>query len=162
VAGVPDLNDDARGDILIGAPGDSPGASPAKSGRAYLYSGKTGVYLRTFFSPNFQAGGEFGTVVSAVNDATGDSRGDVIVSAPDETVAGLADAGRVYVFNGNTGALYRTIISPNNQEGGHFGAGMNGTPDVNFNWRGDVLVGAPEEKFGAGPAKSGRAYIVRN
>lgn len=162
VSGIPDLNGDARGDIVIGAPGDAPGVSPARSGRAYVYSGATGVFLRTLFSPNNQLNGEFGRVVVGLMDATHDGRGEVIVSAPGEKVGTLAGAGRVYVYNGATFALFRALESPNVEAGAQFGAAAAAVPDVNFNATGEVLAGAPLENPGTAPANSGRAYLFRN
>lgn len=162
VSGIPDLSGDARGDLVIGAPGDAPGVSPARSGRAYVYSGATGVFLRTLFSPNNQLNGEFGKVVAGLTDATGDGRGEVIVSGPGERVGTLAAAGRVYVFNGVGFSIFRTLESPNVEAGAQFGAAAAAVPDVNFNSTGEVLAGAPLENPGTAPANAGRAYLFRN
>ncbi len=42
VAGVPDTDGDGRGDLLVGAYREDPGASPTDAGRAYLFSGAAG------------------------------------------------------------------------------------------------------------------------
>ena len=45
VAGVSDLDGDGRGDLLIGADSEAPGASPYWAGRAYVFSGAGGAVL---------------------------------------------------------------------------------------------------------------------
>jgi hypothetical protein len=162
VAGVPDANGDGRGDILIGAPGDSPGSSPSRSGRAYLYSGATGVYLRSLSPPKPLLNAEFGYSLAALADITGDSRGDVAIAAPRDASSGLAEAGRVFVFNGSTGALFRTIAPPHPEVQGRFGWSIGVVPDVSGNSRPELVLGAPLEDPGTAPSGSGAAYIVRN
>lgn len=162
VSGIANVNGDTRGDIIIGAPGDSPGNSPANCGRAYMYSGANQVYIRTLASPNQITGGEFGRVVAGTTDCTGDVFGDVFVSGPFETVNLQAKAGRVYVFSGASGSVFKTLTSPNNEIEGWFGYGMSPIPPPSFNLRPGVLVGAPQEDPGATPPESGRAYIYRN
>src|SRR5690606_38824236 len=46
VAGVPDLDGDGRGDLLISAPGEDAGGV-YRPGRAYVFSGATGAPLHT-------------------------------------------------------------------------------------------------------------------
>ncbi len=52
VAGVPDADGDGRGDLLIGARREEPGSTPEDTGRAYLFSGATGLVLHQFDTPN--------------------------------------------------------------------------------------------------------------
>lgn len=161
VSGIANVNGDTRGDIIIGAPGDSPGNSPAGAGRAYMYSGATGVFIRTLSSPNQIAGGEFGRTVVGTTDVTGDLFGDVYVAGPFETVNAQAKGGRVYVFNGSTGAVFRTLVSPNNEAEGWFGYSVAAMPSLTSASHPWVLTGAPQEDPGATPPESGRAYIFR-
>ncbi len=42
VAGIPDVDGDGAGDLLIGARNEDPGSSPFSAGRAYLFSGSGG------------------------------------------------------------------------------------------------------------------------
>lgn len=160
VAGVPDINGDARGDVLVGAPQANPGSSPSGAGRAFVFSGLNGSLLRTLASPNEEAGGEFGRAVAGLRDATGDGRGDIIVGAwLEDPGPSPINAGRAYVFNGASGALVATLSSPNEELAGIFGRAVAGVPDVDGNGAADVLVGAPQEDPGASADQAGRAYV---
>src|SRR5690606_16999294 len=79
VAGVPDLDGDGRGDLLISAPAESHAAQ--NDGRAYVFSGATGDLLHTLTSPNPFSGGNFGGAVAGLDDLDGDGRGDLLVGA---------------------------------------------------------------------------------
>ena len=154
MAGVPDADGDGRGDLLVGAPLENRGAENA--GAAYLYSGATGLLVRTLESPNPELDGEFGVSVSGVSDVNGDGRVDLLVGASRED-GGATDAGRVYVFNGTTGALLQTLVSPNPELDGQFGSAIAGVSDANGDGRGDVLIGSPSEDGGA--ENAGRAHL---
>jgi len=150
VAGIKDLSGDGRGDYAVGARGEL-----VSAGRVYVYSGNTGNLLRTHTSPNSENGGRFGDAVAAIDDLTGDGRGDYIIGAPNED----SSRGRAYIYNGSTGALVRTHNSPNAEQGGQFGIAVAGVPDTNADNRGDYVVGAPYEDPGAAPSEAGRAYV---
>ncbi len=154
LAGVPDVDGDGRGDLLVSAPSENRGAENA--GAAYLFSGATGLLLRALESPNPELGGEFGSAVSGVADVNGDGRVDLVVGAFRED-GGATDAGRVYVFNGTTGALLQTLVSPNPELDGQFGNAIAGVADANGDGRGDVFVGAQGE--GGGAESAGRAHL---
>jgi len=145
VAGIEDLNNDGRGDYIVGAPLETIGGS-SDAGRAYVYSGSTGLLIRTVVSPNVESFGRFGYSVGGVPDASNDGRGDYIIGAPDEDPGGLPlEAGKAYLFSGNTGALLHSLTSGSPQSAGRFGWSVAGIPDSNGDGRGDVIVGAPEE-----------------
>ncbi|MDZ4755762.1 MAG: hypothetical protein SGJ11_14855 [Phycisphaerae bacterium] len=80
VAGVPDLDGDGRGDFVVGAPYEDPGALPIDAGRAYVYTGLNTALLHTFSSPNAQASGRFGMSVAGIPDVGGFGGGDVILT----------------------------------------------------------------------------------
>ncbi|MBI5763703.1 MAG: FG-GAP repeat protein [Planctomycetes bacterium] len=160
VAGVPDTDGDGFGDLLVGAKLENPPGTPNDSGRAYLYSGKTGTLLRGFSSPNPQADGRFGWGVGAVPDVNGDGRGDIIVGAPLEDPAGAPpDSGRAYIFSGATGVLLQTLISPNPKQGSLFGFSVAGMDDIDGDGHGDVIVGAWHESAVGNPGDAGRVYV---
>jgi hypothetical protein len=154
VVGMPDIDGDGRGDILIGS-----SAEERFTGRAYLYSGATASLLYELQSPNSQPGGEFGASVSAVMDVDGDGRTDLLIGATRENPGDSPeDAGRAYVFSGATGTLLETLISPNEEEFGTFGA-VAGVDDIDGDGRGDFLIGAAGESPGSSPSNAGRAYL---
>lgn len=160
VSGIPDVNGDGRGDILVGAHQEDPGSSPANCGRAYIFCGATGALLHTLVSPNEQLSGWFGFSVAGIADVDGDGLGDVVIGAPREkTGASPSEAGRAYVFNGATGALIRTLISPNEEDTGWFGYTVSGAPDATCDGLSEIIIGAYREDPGASPSDSGRAYI---
>jgi len=159
VSGVPDVNGDGRGDAIVGST-DDPDPSPTNAGRAYVFSGSDGTLLWTLVSPNEEFKGFFGESVSGIPDVNGDDRGDVVVGAKQEDPdTSPDDAGRAYIFSGSDGTLLWTLVSPNQETMGWFGASVSGMPDANGDGRGDVLVGAKQEDPGTSPDNAGRAYI---
>jgi hypothetical protein len=161
VSGVPDVNGDGKGDIVVGAPSESPGNSPAGAGRAYIYSGATGALLRTLKSPADQLFGNFGLTVAGVPDVNGDGRGDVVVGALYENPGNNpTDCGRAYIYSGASGVLLRKLASPTPVQFGHFGNYVSGVQDVNGDGRGDVIVGAMNESTIPNVSYTeGRAYL---
>ena len=160
VSGIPDVNGDELGDVVVGAPGEDPGTSPADAGRAYIYSGATGQFLWKLLPLTAEEDGMFGISVSGVPDLNNDGRGDVIVGALNlDPGTAPTDAGRAYIFSGATGARLFTLFSSTSQLNGHYGAAVAGVPDVNGNGRGDVVVGAPGEMNGG--VVTGRAILHR-
>ena len=160
VSGIPDVNGDGFGDIIIGTPYEDPGSSPEDAGRAYVFSGATGNLIYELSSPNEQYLGNFGGSVSGIPDVDGDELGEIIVGAEWEySVGSPTCAGKAYIFDGSTGALLNELISPNQKEYGTFGFSVSGIPDINGDGLGDVVVGAILEGIGVNPNGSGRAYI---
>lgn len=159
-SGVPDADGDGHGDVLVGGFVDGD-AGTGSIGRAYLFSGATGALLQTLESPNAQRAGGFGLSVAGVLDADGDGRGDLLVGASRENVGDSENAGRVYLFSGATGALLRTVESPNARlsgaNGSRFGSSVSGQFDVDGDGKGDFLVGAVGERVQSS-AEDGRAY----
>ena len=154
VAGVPDADGDGRGDLLIGAILEDNESQDA--GRAYLFSGSTGLLLQTLESPNFVQSGLFSSALAGVPDVDGDGRGDLLVGAPSEN-RGAENAGAAYLFSGGTGALLRTLESPNPELDGQFGISVAGVVDVDGDSRRDLVIGAFREDGGAQDA--GRVYL---
>jgi len=149
VAAVPDADADDRGDYVIGAPNEDPGASPVDSGRAYIYSGSSGTLSHTLASGNPGVNGHFGWSVGGVPDVGGNGGGDVVVGAPNESVLSNAvlysDAGRAYLFSGTGGFLAATYVAPDADQhsANQFGWAVAGMPDRTGDARGEIIVGAP-------------------
>lgn len=74
IGGVPDVNGDGIGDVIVGAYREGPTTSD-QTGRAYLFSGANGALLRTYLSPNPQSGGQFGISVDGLPSADADKIG---------------------------------------------------------------------------------------
>jgi hypothetical protein len=152
-----DVNGDGKGDVAVGAPYED--VDPiADQGRAYVFSGDTGLLLFTLDlpTPNAQAGADFGYSV-AVGDVNGDDKADIAVGAPYEDVDPIANQGRAYVFSGATGLLLFTLDTPNPQAEAYFGLPL-AMGDVNGDGKADIAVGASYADVG-GNMNQGRAYV---
>lgn len=149
VAGVSDLDGDGRGEIVIYVD-ERVGAGDHS---AYVYSGATGALLRVVPIPEPGDENAKTTSISRIGDVDGDGKEDLIVANRTESNP-LTTGGRVHLINPATGALIRTLDSPNPQANGLFGTGAARVPDVNGDGIDDVVVGAILEASGAG-----RAYI---
>jgi hypothetical protein len=142
VGGAGDVNNDGRGDILVGASTND--ASGADSGRAYIFSGMDGSLIRPL---NAEAAGDgFGAGTAGTGDVNGDNIGDQIVGAP-----GAGISGRAYVFSGADGSL---LFATNaDAGGGQYGVFfVAGVGDVNNDGRRDVYVGDYASNGGRGKA----------
>ncbi|MEM8601930.1 MAG: integrin alpha, partial [Bacteroidota bacterium] len=163
VSGAGDVNKDGFADVVVGAPGEDPGASPFSAGRAYIFSGATGTVLYTLASPNEELDGLFGSSVSGAGDVNDDGFPDVIVGAfQEDPGASPTDAGRAYVFSGADGTVLYTLASPNEEDSGFFGFSVSGAGNVNGDVFADVIVGAyPEGQSLPGSSfdGAGRAHV---
>jgi hypothetical protein len=161
VAGVPDVDGDGRGDLLVGAPEEDPGADPNENyGRAYLFSGATGALLRTLAAPTDVTDGYFGSAVAGLPDLNGDHRGDLVVGGfivRDDLAGRFHLVGRAYVMSGATGVLLHTLAPPGNPPVSSFGVAVSGVPDADGDGLSDLLIGAFNE--GVDPERDGRAYL---
>jgi hypothetical protein len=129
--------------LVVSAQHETVGAI-TQAGRVYVYSSSTGALLQTLTSPNSQKSGVFGSSI----DADGQL---VAVGAAGESVGGKAGAGRVYLFDGKTGALVHTFSSPNSQAKGVFGTWVALSSSY-------LVVGAVGETV-SGDAAAGRVYV---
>jgi len=162
VSGVPDCNNDGVGDVIVGAPGEGQADTADSSGRAYLFSGANGALLATLTSPSPQPGGLFGVSVGGVDDADGDSAGDIIIGAPVENPNNSQPgSGRAYLFSGATGNVLRALaVLPTTQVYALFGRTVTGVPDVDGDHRGDFAVAALNYQAGyGGPGPYDAGYV---
>ncbi len=137
---VPDCTGDGLPELAVGYSGVGDYLT------VRVYQAKNGVLWKTLNSP-IPSGdpSAFGTAVAGIPDVTGDGKGDIAVGAPDAAPSGALGAGRVYVYNGATGALYDTISSIDAQVDGRFGSSVAGIPDITGDGRGDIVIGADNE-----------------
>jgi drug/metabolite transporter superfamily protein YnfA len=127
--------------LAIGVPyRDAAGAAAA--GAVYLVDPDSGATLLELANPAPTAYARFGTAIAGAGTS-------LVVGAPYDG-NGLANAGAVYVFDGTTGALVRTLTSPRPAVGAAFGAALAATDT-------QLLVGAPLDP--AGGSAAGAAYL---
>ena len=150
VSGAGDVDDDGYADFIVGAGRNDAGGSNA--GRAYVYSGRYGNLLYTFTGE--AASDYFGNSVSGAGDVDGDGYADLIVGARYND-AGGNDAGRAYVYSGQTGGLIYTF---NGEAAGDlFGYRVSGAGDLDGDGNVELMVGAKYND--AGGTDAGRAYV---
>ena len=133
VAGPGDVDRDGVPDLLVGLPGAD--ALGFDSGAAEVRSGAHGGLLHTV--PG-EAPGQYLGSVGAPGDVDGDGAADLLVAA---TAGGTAEAGRVRLVSGRTGA---ELCRWDGLAGGDWlGASLTGAGDVDGDGRADLAAGAP-------------------
>jgi hypothetical protein len=149
VAFVGDLDLDALGEFLVGAPGRV--LAGAASGRVYGYERARGASssLRRGVIGGGADGDRFGAALAACGDVNGDRYEDVLIGAPgaDAPEAGggmLVDAGAASLYFGgpdfNPAADWEAFGT---RAGESFGAALAAGGDLNADGFGDWLVCAP-------------------
>jgi len=93
MSGMPDVNDNATGDVIV-----SDWMYSGSEGRAYVFDGGTGDLLHTLSAPMPRAGDEFGRSVVGLADVNGDGRGDFTVGASGNYRGN-------FIFDGATGTV---------------------------------------------------------
>ncbi|MBI5517745.1 MAG: FG-GAP repeat protein [Deltaproteobacteria bacterium] len=148
---VPDFNGDGYADIVIGAPGASPGGR-MMAGVVVVYLGGGGGVSA---SPSrilegVTAGDAFGTMVAPAGDVNGDGFGDLLIGAPQASPGGRAGAGAAMIYLGGEGGIgsSASALLEGTMVGGAFGSSA-AAGDVNLDGFADVLVGAPTASPGA-------------
>jgi hypothetical protein len=132
VAGMGDLNDDNHADIAVGATGDD-GAGPDR-GAVFVYSGADHSILRALIGDAYT---EFGFSIANGGDMNKDGYSDLLVGQP----AYVANDGKVYVFNGYTGALIGSFAGPHSAD--CQGWSVAGIGDANGDGYDDLVAGVP-------------------
>ncbi|MBZ0252311.1 MAG: integrin alpha [Candidatus Methylomirabilis sp.] len=156
-----DMNGDGTPDFLVGASGFDHGIlggafDLADAGKVYVFSGADGSLL---FSAEGEAPSDaLGSSVSTAGRVDADAKADVAAGAPGFDGTAGADAGKVYVFAGATGALYSSVEGE--QAGAKLGAAVARAGNVNGDGKDDLVVGAPGyfKSGSGGGADTGRAY----
>lgn len=111
-------------------------------GAAYLYSSTTGAFVATLINPTPEFSDNFGVAIA--------TSGNLAAVGAWQDNAGASDAGAVYLYDTNTGALVRTIVNPEPAIGDHFGSAVAMSGNL-------LVVGAYLDDAGATDA--GTAYV---
>jgi hypothetical protein len=165
VCGVGDVDGDGLGDVLIGAPNENYSATEYMRGRAYLFSGATGQLLHTFQSAGTTNMAMFGMTVSAISDLDGDSRPDLLISAPldNHNATTFKYWGAVYVFSSATGQQLLRISQDEadvHASFGLFGYSLATMPDWDGDGKPEIIIGNPGDADDDSGSVPGLVYIV--
>ena len=150
-SGAGDVDGDGIGDVFVGDYFEGLGAEIG-TGRAYIFSGKSGRRLHVF--DGFEPGEGLGPG-RGVPDVNGDGHGDVIVAGYTNS-EGASFAGKAYLFSGRSGALLRTMTATLAND--NFGVDALSVGDTNGDGLDDFLVTAVGLSFAG--LDHGRAYLI--
>jgi len=148
VSGAGDVNGDGYPEVVVGAPRYN-GTAGLSTGAAFLFYG-TGSGVET--TPRWSATGPqsyalFGTSISGGSDLSGDGLADVLVGAPEVSVAGSnSKDGAAYAYLGRASGLapfwsWRGVPGKADAD---YGVSVSMAGDIDKDGVGDVVVGAPD------------------
>lgn len=152
VTGVPDVNLDGVPDYAFSKPwGDS--GSFTDNGTVYIYSGASPAsFVRSYSGA---AGGDhFGYSIDGAEDMNGDTRGELLIGAPQADASGFFDSGRGYLASGAANNMYVMTYS-GTTTGGWFSHTVASLPDITGDGRPEAMFGEPYVSVG-GVTGSGR------
>lgn len=165
VAAMPDVDGDAIGEILVGAPAER--VSGENIGRVHVHSGADGDAIRSFdgIDDGILTGRAFGygSAIAVYGDANDDDVPDILVGAPGWSIlsfepgGGFLTPGRAYLIDGEDGARIREFVAPNPTEEGSFGDAVAVLDDFTGDGFPEVVIGAPTDR--EGQILPGRAYV---
>ena len=158
-----DLNGDGKVDLVVGAPGEAPGAGE-KSGVVFVFSGAVGSGVQAWLLLTEAPMGvnekrdRFGHALTT-GDFDGDGITDLAVGAPGEAAGGGDVAGAVYVYHGTPAGPIAWSWSNQdglggNEQGDLFGWAL-AAGDFNGDGDDDLVVGAPGEAPNSDPRAGG-------
>ena len=129
VAGIGDVNNDGRPDILAGTPLAAGGGT--SRGMARIYSGMNGSVLMTINGTANNA--RFGVSADGIGDVNGDGRADFIVGSYFQGAK---------IYSGQTFGVLQTFTGAGDDR---LGFAVAGCGDANADGTPDVIVGAPQD-----------------
>ncbi|MBN4057124.1 FG-GAP repeat protein [bacterium AH-315-J21] len=154
VASAGDANNDGFADMIVGADDNN-----GNTGKAYIFHGSSGPFPinreassadRIFTGA--ASGDFFGFAVNGAGDVNNDGFDDVLVGALRNDNINGVDAGKVYVFSGQTGTELYSVIGE--ATGDWFGTSVAGIGDIDNDGLADFSVGSWRTLDSAG-----RVYI---
>ena len=186
VASAGDVNGDGFADLVIGAPGGTPGAGQYQAGETYVVFGQANVPISGANLSDVAAGlGGFvvnganardlaGFSVASAGDINGDGFADLVIGAPGGArPGGQSDPGAAYVVFGRNGGFGAGVNLSDIAAGkggfalgGRDGADLAGfsvasAGDVNGDGFDDLIVGAPGgDAAGNSLYNAGESYVV--
>jgi hypothetical protein len=157
----------ALGYMFVSVPGDVDGdgfpdifasdwsdaSKGPRTGKTYVYSGRTGRRLYTWTGET--AGESFGTTQSVAGDVNGDGHADLIVGSWQYSAAAQS-GGRAYLYDGRTGRLLRTYTD--RIPGDTFGFDAVGMGTADSTGQAELLITAGWS--GVHGYHSGRIFLI--
>jgi len=148
VASAGDLDQDGRDDVLVTSPGsDSLFPFAQDAGRVRIYSGATGVLLKTFTGP--KVGSRLGDAAAGGGDVNADGWPDVIGGAPswdeDTSVSQSTNEGYAAVWSGKDGKLLKSYTSTAQDD--QLGSAVAFVGDLDADGREDYAIGTPGDDY---------------
>lgn len=138
VLGIPDVNNDGKGDFLVGAP-YAEIDSVLNSGKVYLMSGSNWSILQTFQQDTPTIDGWFGLSMAYLGDINQDGVTEIGISSVNELQSDTIFAGKLYIFSVN-GNLLATINPPEVQHESYFGFAISGGVNLTGTTSKDIIV----------------------